>query len=408
MVDSHIGPEGPSELASPTREAAAASPAARGPIERVLSDWPQLALHLADALALAAVARGADDLTSLLDDLPGRCGEWETCWGFDGAFAFDEDVHRAVRWLFVYLLSIPHPDGTAVAAQLTLKPLMFDPTFVSTPQGQRAVDAQTIVQTRPTREVRDLLGDTGGVRIRDPEMGLLLVHERCVLGHAPGTSDPWYLEWGRTSNHPLAVLPGRLLPIEGELPNLSTVFGVDAENMTLRSSAGLPWSHPGDVVLELGSALPGIDGRIEVDEATIGAPFREWTMNSNGRVEVVGHARGSTWPSREPAGGELCQRLPVWMLTPERGLGILFGAIGRGAYTANVSGSCARLRAWESVAGIVGQPWPSSIATLSLAAERARWFQVAHPRVGGRPIWAVWLVVEAGDRVISIKATDSD
>jgi hypothetical protein len=365
--------------------------------EWLLAKRPIFAVHLADALDACSEAFLSGGPSARAFD------QRLASYGDDPDLYFDEDVHRGLRWLFTTVLHLSNPGATEAAARLVARPAMFDPTGQQPAHYQRALDASAIVALRPAAELRPLLEESSWLRTDDPELGLLLVHEGAVRGAPQGEEARWFLQWAASTGHPLAVLPARLSPPESLFPDRSVRFsaagGMSAVVPGTGSAGVTDWMALGEVVRRIGE-------EVQVDRARIAAPFREW-MEDNGRVQVTGYRTGRSLPADTPGLG-LNASLPIREVTASAGLATLFSAVGGGAYTEMVSGSYARLRVWESVAGIFDLPWPSPIDGLARAAEDARWLAVRPDGAWFYSVWAVWLLIETSDRIVSITATDTD
>lgn len=333
-----------------------------------------------DALALAA---------ALEDDL--------ALSGFDLAL---DSMRRSLVGLLVRL---EHDDATAIAVRLASESGTRR-AGIAVCQAEQGREAMQIAGTRPAAEIWDILADPEGIRVSDPEFGLLLTHELVVRGEPASPVVESFLEWALETSHPLAWLPSELLAVECGLPPLLPRYGSRAGSL----SVSLPDVASQDRV-PLGDLIGGLGDVVTVDRTRIGATFREWTEQSNGRIVIAGYRPRADFPPGllEPRLHRDCR---ASLTAPSEAVEMLFSTVvASGAYSQGPGGAYSRLRAWEAVSGIVDREWPCAVEELARAASIARWIRVEPDDPWfNRVAWDAWQVVDLADRVVVLAATDTD
>jgi Family of unknown function (DUF6183) len=351
-------------------------------------NWQQERAQVAEAIA-ERPSRAIDLAAALDADLD--------------AHGFDLAVHAIRGSLLDVVGGLVHHDATRVAVHLASNPGMPKP-WAPDPGYRRSRGAMQIAGTRPPAEAWSVLADPSGLRRRDPEFAVLLLHELVVRGAQVPSAAGWIVDWARATAHPLSQLPAQLLAVENGLPGWLPRYG--------RSAGGLSWEVPNptpEPPVALGQLLQGVGAVVPVDRDRIGATFRDWVDHSNGRVEIAGYAPGSGFPVDLPE-PRLRADCRASAISPAAAIELLFSAaVGSGAYSHGPGGGFSRLRMWEAVSGIVDLAWPSDIHRLAEATETASWIMVEpDPAWFDEVAWDVWLIAEVAGRVVVAAATDTD
>ncbi len=315
---------------------------------------------------------------------------------------FDVAVHAVRSSLLDLVGALVHDDATQLAVRLASRPGP-PPPGTPDPDPRRGRGAMQVAATRPAAQIWQLLAAPDGLRRSDPEFGTLLLHELVVRGEPAPASARWFVDWSREAGHPLAVLPPELLPVELGLPDRLPRYG---------AAVGTgPISYPGATPAEkvpLGDVVNGLGAALAVDGLRIGATFRDWVEHSNGRVAIGGFAPGTTFPYLPPPC--LTRGLGVERISPAAAVELLFASASTsGAYATGPGGGASRLRTWEAISGIVGQPSATPVRRLADAAERTHWIKASpeDPWFAGIA-WDIWLIGATGDRIVVVAATDTD
>jgi len=315
---------------------------------------------------------------------------------------YDLAVSAVRSSLLDLVCALVHDDATHLAVHLASQPGFPHPEAPGA-RDERSRGAMQVAGTRPASQIWQVLADTDGLRTRDPEFGLLLLHELVVRAEPVPSAARWFVEWSIETGHPLAQLPTKLLPIEAGLPAWLPHFG-PAAGVRL-----LPFPDPPPAVpVTLGDVLNGLGPTLPVHRDRIGAPFRDWIEHSNGRVEIAAHAPGTTFPYGSPP--RLHRLLTVAKISPATAVDALFSnAKVGGAYASGPGGAHARLRTWEAIAGIVGHDGPLALAQLAVAADRTHWIRAEPDDPWFENVaWDLWLIGATSERIVVVAATDTD
>ena len=315
---------------------------------------------------------------------------------------YDLAVSAVRSSLLDLVCALVHDDATHLAVHLASQPGFPHPEAPDA-RYERSRGAMQVAGTRPASQIWQVLNEADGLRWRDPEFGLLLLHELVVRAEPVPTAARWFVEWSIETGHPLAQLPTQLLPIEAGLPTWLPRYGQPA------GVRPLPFPDPPPVVpVALGDVLNGLGAALPVDRARIGVTFGDWIEHSNGRVEITAHAPGTTFPYGPPP--RLHRSLTVAKISAAAAVEVLFStAEAGGAYASGPGGAHARLRTWQAIAGIVGHDGPLAVERLAAAAEEMRWIRAEPDDPWFENVaWDLWLIGATGARIVVVAATDTD
>lgn len=293
--------------------------------------------------------------------------------------------------------------STHIAIQLGARPPIQRPGHPK-PEYSRMRNAMQIAGTRPADELVDALDDDEHLRRDDPEFGLLLSNELVLRTSGVVRAASWYRKWAERTSHPLAALPDVLLDIEREMPS-----GLPRYSGALGASS---WPAPtiaqADAV-PIHQALPGVGQAESLAQAAALSTFQDWLDDSNGRVEVAAYRRGSSFATfrTEP---RIHPDTPSTLIESAHALRTLFiASVGGGAYSPSPGGAMARLRVWTALTALLDFPSGTPIKEVAEHANDARWLSLdaTDPWFDG-VAWDIWIVMDAGERVVTVAATDTD
>lgn len=361
------------------------------------------ATALAAALVEQSVANAERVAAALLDDPELVAPFIEALRTLSDPHDSDDRTHLARS-----LLATPGREALTVVAALAASATQSAPrtgdAFCTFPYERDAVVAE-MVALRPTAELFDFIADGAGGSA-DPDTALRLIHHLVALGRPVPDAARWPLRWAVDTDHPLAALPTHLLEIERHLPHF------------IRRSfdpvgADTGWTYPTEQ-RPLSDLLPGFGSRAPVDPQRVTAAVRDWPLLSNGRLHVDSWRPGNLdAPAQGQASDEhgstfqtrISLADPATALPAEFAVSLIFAAASSGpAYGGTPGPGPARIRMWESVAGLTGAAWPSPIERVADAARATTW--IGLPAEGY--LWRIRLLAARADRLVLLDAYDVD
>ena len=245
--------------------------------------------------------------------------------------------------------------------------------------------------------VRVRLESAGGLLSSDPEMGLLMLHEMVMRKQRLPANATEYVRWAHSIDHPLAVLPLQLLSIEDDVP---------ARMPRYRSTGGsLPWPATPDPtsMVPLPELLRSVGDAAPIDVELALTAVDDWMG-----AEVRRFARGELPVADadiEPPLSDDRPAAPIAASTAFATLLYPWGGLDKETWGSGL----ARLRAWKSLAGIIGTGWPTSLTELDDRATGAEWIALSTERCDWfDQIVDVWLIAVTDEHVTIIAASDSD
>lgn len=251
---------------------------------------------------------------------------------------------------------------------------------------------------------------------REPDEFTACLVQEFVMQHGSAKREPFLsaLRALTKAGHPFAWLPLERSGLESTI--MLPAVGSEPSRVAQRDR-GRP-----TVSLGRPDEVGSIDEETtaELDVEAIGAAFQSWVAHSNGHVEVRRFSLGSdvTAPiERVLAMAELvslagAKTTGADEIDPSVGVRRLFeAAIGGGAYGRLQGAGYGRLRAWQSVAGLLDLPATVGFEVVDREAREARWFEFdADTEWFHGVAWDVGpaLVPQAGDRIAIVAASDTD
>jgi len=272
---------------------------------------------------------------------------------------------------------------------------------------------------QPTWKLLPLFGAFGSEALHRETLACLL-QEMILRGFDAETDarTAQFLQSLRASDHPLGLLPPRLLPVERS---------VSAWLPRFRNAPAPPPVLPdhGPRITDAREPQRSFEPVTDAArEERIRASVADWMSESNGRAEVklyrhaapirpdqVGTAllRGLGLAS---FGGATDDQVELRAATPDSAFAILFAAsAGGGAYSLGRRGAYGRLDAWISFGGLAGIEAGSSAESIGERAERCAWFMFQADSGWFEDVaWDIGIVClhPDGDEMAILAATDTD
>ena len=231
----------------------------------------------------------------------------------------------------------------------------------------------------------------------------------------------------KSTEHPLSVLPLRLIPVEQQITQLRRKHRIDGSATAI--PFGPSWhSEPRHIMVRSSqSKAVVLESTTMISQMQLMTAFENWRQESNGKIEprqfladnpisddALYHSDLLLTLGLQCVAANIPAEINLWKVTPDRIINILFAAASNGgAYNNGVSNSYGRLYAWTSVAALMNMPVDTPIVELADHMFACSWFEFevnVASQWFDQVAWDVGMIGLSRDRRVltALAATDTD